>query len=113
MARKHGSSRIPFDIAQLAAKRRWSPEEARELFVAHRGSGSSLSAFARRHALELKRLYWWRQRLKGEALRPAQRPVRFLPVRVRVSAAAPAGVEVLLRGGRRIRRRTSRRAARG
>ena len=74
-------------------------------------SGESLAAFARRHGLRRERLARWRVRLRKER-RPAR--LRFHPVTVRESPgvgigpsvpAPPAGgsgLELVLRGGRRI-----------
>ncbi len=92
-----------FDLSRLASKRRWRREEAREALEAHRRSGLSLVAFALRHSLEVKRLYRWRQSLKAARGVAPSAPVRFVRVTVRPAQIDPAGMEILLDGGRRIR----------
>jgi transposase len=103
MATKSPGSRATSLLSKLTTHRRWRPEEVREVLDAHRRSGVSLVAFARRHGLEVKRLYWWRRRLKSAPGPTRPTAVRFLPVAVRPVESAPARIEILLRGGRRLR----------
>lgn len=42
----------------------WSEDEARAVLAAARQSGLSLSAFARRHGLSDRTLYWWQMRTR-------------------------------------------------
>ena len=42
----------------------WSEAEAREALSAASRSGLSLSAFARRHGLSDRTLYWWHMRIR-------------------------------------------------
>lgn len=102
MARVLSSPRHAVDEGVHAAllKRRWIMTDARVVVEAHRRSGLSLAAFARRHGLSLQRLYDWRRRLDVAP--------RFLPVTVKATPAilAPTGgtgLEVVLRGGRTVR----------
>lgn len=103
MATKRFSSDVRSNISRLAAKSRWRPEDARDLLDQHRGSGLSIAGFADQHGLDVKRLYWWRKRLKTVPARTAPASVRFLPVSVLPAAGSAGSLDVELRGGRRIR----------
>jgi len=84
---------------------RWSAAHARSALTAHRESGLSLAAFARREGLPLHRLQWWRSRLDDPPREPAA-PVRLVPVTIRPTAtslSASPGIEMEIRGGRRLR----------
>jgi transposase-like protein len=54
------------EIQRVAAQRYWREEQARVVVAAWRRSGESLTAFARRHGIERRRLERWARRL-GEA----------------------------------------------
>lgn len=102
MARVLSSPRYAVDERVQAAllKRRWTITEARVVVEAHRHSGLSLAAFARRHGLSLQRLYDWRRRLDVAP--------RFLPVILKatpdtVLPPEKTGLEIVLRGGRTVR----------
>lgn len=41
----------------------WTEDEARAVFAAWRARDESLAAFARRHGVDVQRLYWWKRRL--------------------------------------------------
>ena len=43
----------------------WSEDEARSVLAAASRSGVSLAAFARRHGLSDRTLYWWRSQLRA------------------------------------------------
>ena len=43
----------------------WTEEEARAVLAAAKSSGLSLSAFARRHGLSDRTLYWWRTQFRA------------------------------------------------
>jgi transposase-like protein len=66
------------------AGRRWSKEDARAGLAAARSSGEPMSRFARRHGIEVSRLYWWMKELREKPVK--QSP--FLPVEV-VEKRAP------------------------
>jgi hypothetical protein len=72
-------------------------------------SNETVAAFCERRGLARPTFYQWRRRLDATARPPAPvasapRAAPFLPVRVAsVPAAPPGGVEVVLRGGRRLR----------
>ena len=56
-------SQVP-DFTPRKSTRRdpWSEDEARAVLAAASRSGLSLSAFARRHGLSDRTLYWWQMR---------------------------------------------------
>ena len=65
----------------------WTEAEAREVLAACEQSGETVVAFARRHGLNVSRLYGWRQRLKrNRAAEGAFAPL--IPMTIRA-----AGVE--------------------
>lgn len=90
----------------------------REMVRGQSGSGLSVRAWCRRHALTEPAFYWWRRRLADSdatssviAKRAARNRATFVPVRVSDAAivagvAAPiagAGrIEILLADGRRV-----------
>jgi hypothetical protein len=111
------------------AARRSSAEWA-SLIEAYARSGLSRAAFAEREGIHPRTFTWWASRLGGGTKRPVPSPGlaevaavdarKFVPVRVRVSAApspavakaslrttpeprTPKGVEVVLANGRRVR----------
>jgi transposase-like protein len=65
-----------------AAGKFWTAADAREALAACARSGETTVAFARRHGLSAKRLYWWRQRLRKERNVEGVE-ARFIPVTVR------------------------------
>lgn len=90
------------DIGRVAAGRYWREADARVIIAAWQDSGETLSAFARQHGIEPRRMARWRTRLR----RAAPAAVRFHPVQV----AAESGVrqdgstiEIELGGWRRVR----------
>lgn len=99
----------------VRGERRDSKKESfwREMVRGQSGSGMSVRAWCRRHAVTEPAFYWWRRRLAG---RGAENPAAaFVPVRVTDdaivgSAAATEGVaagagriEIVLAGRRRVR----------
>src|SRR5262249_27963556 len=68
--------------------RRWTPADARAVFVEQAASGLSLNAFAEREGIDAWRLYRWRRRL-DERTAPATRASATKAKKAR-SAAAPA-----------------------
>jgi hypothetical protein len=85
----------------------WHREEAELALEAWAASGLSLAAFARRHQIEAKRLGRWRRRLAEGEVVEAPTP-RFHRLRLVVDdgnaelSRVDDGVELVLRGGRRI-----------
>ena len=89
----------------------WRAASAELIVTAWEQSGETLAAFARRHGVRPNRLARWRDRLR-KTRGPAR--LRFHPVKVRetpvdgVARSAPvvaeggSGLELVLRGGRRI-----------
>lgn len=79
----------------------WSETEARAALATQKKSGESIAAFARRHGIAPKRLYWWRDRLavaeEGRSKRSTEPIGRLIPLTV-VQAPAPRG----LVGGHRV-----------
>lgn len=57
------------DVTPRKSTRRdpWTEEEARAVLAAAKRSGLSLSAFARRHGLSDRTLYWWQMRTRSHA----------------------------------------------
>ena len=102
MARQAGSE---LDLRALLGKRRWKASDARTVLEAHRQSGLSLTAFARRRGLTLQRLILWRKRLASPSSTKSAGPQHFLPVRVVGTGSEPAPIEVVLRGGHRVQLR--------
>ena len=81
----------------------WREGDALAVLSSSRESGLSLRAFAQRQGLSLSRLARWQARLRAGG-----RPVQFHRVELMEpgAAAQPStgrGVEVVLRGGRRVR----------
>ncbi|MBL8879128.1 MAG: hypothetical protein JNG88_08415 [Phycisphaerales bacterium] len=84
----------------------------REMVCGQSGSGMSVRAWCRRHALTEPAFYWWRRRLAGPG--GANATAAFVPVRVTDDAivggavatdgvAAGAGrIEIVLADGRRV-----------
>ena len=70
-------------------------------------SGLSAATFAKRERLVVKRLVWWRWKLRASSSAPTASPLDFLPVRVvstattRPSTAGP--IEIVLPNGRVVR----------
>lgn len=86
------------------ASRRDSQKELfwREMVHGQPGSGLSVRAWCRRHALSEPAFYWWRRRLAGPG--GANAAAAFVPVRVSDDGvAAGAGrIEIVLANGRRV-----------
>ena len=88
----------------IKAGRFWTEAEAREALAERRRSGESVVAFARRHGMSAKRLYWWRQQLKTRTTKAGRGTeakgedvARLIPVTLRpvpVEAQAKEGVVV-------------------
>ena len=74
----------------------WTGDEARTALAAAGQSGLSLSAFARRHGLSDRNLYWWRTRLRSHPdVESASRP--FVRVRTHaVPSREASGVEIVV-----------------
>ena len=74
----------------ITTGRFWTEAEAREALAERRRSGESVVAFARRHGISAKRLYWWRHQLKTRTTKaergndaPREAVARLIPVTVR------------------------------
>lgn len=96
----------PKSLDELVALKQWTQDQARVVLDAGKRSGLSLAAFARRHALDPRRLYWWRGQLPR-----AERPVAFEEVALLGAAVRPAlqaghattGLELVLPSGHIVR----------
>jgi transposase len=92
---------VPSSLAPILKRQYWRSQDAEAVLSAARESGMSLSAFARRHGVQPRRLMRWRGWLAKNTL------IRFHPVQV-VSASrsepvsAPSRVELVLRSGHRV-----------
>jgi len=91
------------------SQNRRTGEEIRQLVSAFQTSGLGASEFCRRHGLALSTLRRNLQRQRLAHAQPATAGVRFVAVKLNAAAApaqqappAPAGLEVVLAGGRRI-----------
>lgn len=78
----------------------WSAAEARQVLDHALHSGLTLSAYARRHGLCVRQLYWWRDRVARASPPAVSQPATQLAF-VPVVAVAPApsrgsGVEVVV-----------------
>ena len=82
----------------------WHREAAELVLGAWAESGLSLTAFARRHRIQAKRLGRWRRRLEeAPETGPIFHRVRLIPDSERNEmAAGDGGLELVLRGGRRV-----------
>jgi hypothetical protein len=78
----------------------WREEDARAVVAAWRASGESVSAFARRHGVQARRIGRWKRRLETAA------PLQFHPVTVTgavPSSPAAMSIEIELPCGVHIR----------
>ena len=90
----------PIDVQNVAACSYWCEEDARVIVAAWHASGETLSAFARRHRVDKRRVARWAGRLE------ASTPVKFHPVRVtRDAESRPSAraIEIELPSGACIR----------
>ncbi len=76
----------------------WTEDEARETLAAAGRSGLSLAAFARRHGLSDRQLYWWRMRLRAHRDVDRGRPTSFVPVTLTALDDDETGIEVVVGG---------------
>jgi transposase-like protein len=88
---------------EAAVKRsRWSDRDAEVVLSAWQEAGGSLSAFARKHGVDAWRLMRWRRRLsKGSGIQ-FRRVKVVRPQADALRSRGEGGVEVVLRGGRRV-----------
>ena len=68
------SPSVPFQARKSTRRDPWTEDEARAVLAAASRSGLSLAAFARRHGLLDRTLYWWRTQLRAHPnVEPATR----------------------------------------
>ena len=82
---------------------RWTEDDAQVALASQKASGLSIFAFAVREGLDPDRLYRWTKRLRhrrAQSRTGKTRPVPFVEIR---SPMLPAGIDVHLRGGHRLR----------
>jgi transposase-like protein len=86
-------------LALILKRRRWSVRDAEVVLSAWRESGETVTRFARHHGLVAERLLRWRRQSPGTV-------IQFHRVKVAAPrdevAAEPRGIELVLRGGRRV-----------
>ena len=84
----------PYTPRRSTVRDPWDAEEARHVLAAAGQSGLSVAAFARRHGLCDRQLYWWRTRLRSHAdVEPATRP--FVRVRTHsLPSREVSGIEI-------------------
>lgn len=87
-------------LAAVLNRRRWSARDAEVVLAAWRESGERLSQFAARHGLVAERLLRWRRVRRGSGIR--FHPVQVVPSPRDEAASVGSGVELVLRGGRRV-----------
>jgi len=76
----------------------WSEDEARAVLAAASRSGLSLSAFARRHGLSDRTLYWWRTQLRAH---PNVEPTNGMFARIctqSLPSREVSGIEIAVSG---------------
>lgn len=87
-------------ISELARRDRWTAADAQSILEFWPSSELSLSAFARRHGIDPRRLYWWRGRLR----QTAGTPISFKEVKLPHATSEGSGTfEVVLRSGLVVR----------
>lgn len=112
-----------FDIV-AETRRRWSREDKLSIVAEASGSGTNISAVARRHGIKPALLYRWKKELASE--KSSQSTPAFVPVTIgskgnngdqnNSTAVAPGhvrganyadGIEIMLANGRCVRVRSS------
>lgn len=86
----------PYIPRRSTARDPWDADEAQRVLAAAGQSGLSLSAFARRHGLSDRQLYWWRAQFRSH---PDLEPVSRSFVRVdtqSVPSRESSGVEIVV-----------------
>ena len=76
----------------------WTEDEARNVLSAASRSGLSLAAFARRHGLPDRTLYWWRSQLRAH---PSVEPATGMFARICTDALVHrevSGIEIVVSG---------------
>jgi len=111
-----------FDIV-AETRRRWSREEKLAIVAEASGTCTNISAVARRHGLKPALLYRWKKEFGTQPASAGQSACSFVPVAIAAPALEsadrsalattlpqavcdrdkPAGIEIELVGGRRIR----------
>lgn len=66
----------PFLPRRSSTRARWLPSEAKRILDHAAASGLSLNAYAARHGLCSRQLYWWRARLSEAQPAPAAEPLQ-------------------------------------
>lgn len=67
-----GKRTTEMDLAELRGSRRWTETQAQRAIRAWKGSGETVTAFAKANGLVAQRLYWWRDRLDQEKAEKAR-----------------------------------------
>ena len=87
-------------ISELLRRDRWTAGDAQSILEFWPSSELSLSAFARRHSVDPRRLYWWRGRLR----QTAGAAISFEEVKLpRATIEGGGTFEVVLRSGLVVR----------
>lgn len=97
------------ELARVASLRYWRASDAAVVVEAWGRSGEGLSAFARRHEIDARRLSRWAKELGGSE--EPEKPVTFHPVRLvgarglerEVGEPGGAPLEIVLGGGCTVR----------
>jgi hypothetical protein len=101
-------------LSEALASSYWREEDARRVLDAWESSGESLQDFAQQHDVDVERLYRWKRRL---AKSPHTDGAQFVRLTLQDVLGADgkkgeqgqrrdAGIEVVLRGDRRLRLQT-------
>lgn len=72
----------PFVPRKSTRRDPWTEAEARAALAAAHDSGLSIAAFARRHGMSDRQLYWWHMRLRMPGDVHMQAPPAFVPVAI-------------------------------
>jgi len=82
-------------------------EQWRERIRQWRASGKSAEAFGREHGVSAAAVYWWsrtfKKQLATRTMSPPMPSVTFMPLAVRAATMERESIEVVVRGGRRVR----------
>lgn len=84
-------------------QQKWNAAEARAVLARIEREGTSMAQKARELGISAQKLYWWRHRLKEEALAKRQPGPTFIELRAgSEKQTQPTGFTVHVRGGRAL-----------
>jgi transposase-like protein len=89
-------------FSSISGRRHWRQSDAEAVVSAWRESGVSVSAFARRHGINVARLLRWRRRLAGNGETIQFHPVAVVAGSNGESQSPDRQIELVLGNGRRV-----------